>query len=505
MPIRAAWDCPRRIITCAPTPSSEETRKQYVQHLANLLKLLGEPEAKAQSDAKAVMALETAMAKSSMGVVDRRDPANVYHLMTIAALKQNSPRLGWDSFFNTVGAPPLTEINVLSPEFFKGLNQTLADTDMETIKTYMKLKLVESFSSRMPKAFDDEHFDFYGRKLMGTPQQAARWKRCVGATDAAMGEVLGQVYVQQYFLPEQKAKTLQMVQEIEKQMDIDLDSLDWMSAPTKAKAKEKLHQVANKIGYPDKWRDYSALEIKPGDALGNSLRARSFEVDFQLAKIGKPVDRGQWDMSPPTVNAYYNPSMNDINFPAGILQPAYYDKNATSATNYGDIGGVEGHELTHGFDDEGRKFDGKGNLSDWWTPEDAKNFEERTNCLVEEYNSFTAVDDVKVNGKLTLGENTADNGGLRLALMALMATSTDAEKAGKVDGYTQIQQFFLGYGQGWCTTERPERVRMLAQVDPHSPDRVRANGVVMNMPEFAKAFGCKKGAPMVPVKQCRVW
>ncbi len=485
--------------------SSEETRKQYVQHLANMLKLLGEPEAKAQSDAKAVMALETALAKSSMGVVDRRDPANIYHLMSIAALKQNSPRVGWDSFFTTVGAPPLTEINVVSPDFFKGLNQTLADTDMETIKTYMKLKLADSFSSRMPKVFDDEHFDFYGRKLMGTPQQAARWKRCVGATDAAMGEVLGQVYVQQYFLPEQKAKTLQMVQEIEKQMDIDLDSLDWMSAPTKVKAKEKLHLVANKIGYPDKWRDYSALEIKPGDALGNSMRARSFEADFQLAKIGKPVDRGQWDMSPPTVNAYYSPSLNDINFPAGILQPAYYDKNATSATNYGDIGGVEGHELTHGFDDEGRKFDGRGNLSDWWTPEDAKNFEERTNCLVEEYNGFTAVDDVKVNGKLTLGENTADNGGLRLALMALMATSTDAEKSEKVEGYTQIQQFFLGYGQGWCTTERPERVRMLAQVDPHSPDRVRANGVVMNMPEFAKAFGCKKGAPMVPAKQCRVW
>jgi len=262
--------------------SSEETRKQYVQHLANMLKLLGEPDAKAESDAKAVMALETAMAKSSMGVVDRRDPANIYHLMTIAALKQNSPRLGWDGFFTTVGAPPLTEINVLSPDFFKGLNQTLADTDMETIKTYMKLKLVDSFASRMPKAFDDEHFDFYGRKLMGTPQQAARWKRCVGATDSAMGEVLGQVYVQQYFLPEQKAKTLQMVQEIEKQMDIDLDSLDWMSAPTKAKAKEKLHQVANKIGYPDRWRDYTALEIKPGDALGNSLRA----VVNSVAELG---------------------------------------------------------------------------------------------------------------------------------------------------------------------------------------------------------------------------
>lgn len=481
---------------------SEELRKQYVQHLANMLKLLGEPEAKAQSGAQAVMKMETAMAKVSMGNVERRDPQNVYHLLPLASLKASAPRLGWDAFLKTVGSPAITEINVTSPDFFKGLNQTLADTDMDTLRTYLRLKLVDSFSSRLPKAFDEESFDFYGRKLTGTPEQSARWKRCVGATDTAMGEVLGQVYVQQYFLPDQKAKTLQMVHEIETQMGNDLDTLDWMTAPTKAKAKEKLHQVADKIGYPDKWRDYSSLEIKRDDALGNSLRARNFEVDFQLAKIGKPVNRGEWGMSPPTVNAYYNSSMNDINFPAGILQPVFYDKNASDATNYGHIGAVVGHELTHGFDDQGRKFDGKGNLSDWWTAEDAKKFEERTNCLVEEYGSITAVDDVKVNGKLTLGENTADNGGLRLALMALMA---NAQRTDKIDGYTPMQQILLGWAQNWCSNQRPEMLRMAARVDPHSPDRARANGVVVNMPEFASAFGCKKGAPMVAAKQCRVW
>lgn len=486
---------------------SEELRKQYVQHMANVLKLLGEPAAKADSQAQSVMQMETAMAKVSMGNVERRDPANIYHLTSVDGFSSSVSNLGWNAFLKTVGSPAITEINVASPDYFKGLNQTLSSTDLETIKAYLAVQLVDSFAARLPKAFDEEAFDFRGRKLTGTPEQAARWKRCVGATDRALGEALGQAYVQQYFLPEQKANTLQMVHDIETQMGNDLDSLDWMSAPTKAKAKEKLHEVADKIGYPDKWRDYSQLEIISGDALGNSMRARSFEVDFQLAKIGKPVNRGLWDISPPTVNAYYNPSMNDINFPAGILQPSFYDKDASESTNYGHIGAVVGHELTHGFDDQGRKFDGKGNLTDWWTPEDAKKFEERTNCLVEEYGSFTAVDDVKVNGKLTLGENTADNGGLRLAVMVLMAKAQHSamDMNQKTEGYTPMQQLFLGWGQNWCSNERPEMMRMLAQVDPHSPDRARANGVVVNMPEFAAAFGCKKGAPMAPVKQCRVW
>jgi putative endopeptidase len=490
-----------------PDAKSEELRKQYVQHMANVLKLLGEPADKAQSDAQAVMNMEIAMAKVSMGNVERRDPANVYHLTPLASVESSAPRLNMPMFLTSVGAPPVTEMNVDSPEFIKGLNQIIASTDLATIKTYLKLRLLDSFASRLPKAFDEEDFDFYGRKLMGTPDQSARWKRCVGSTDAALGEVLGQVYVQQYFTPDQKAKTLQMVHDIETQMGKDLDTLDWMSAPTKAKAKEKLHMVADKIGYPDKWRDYSSLEIKPDDALGNSLRSRAFEVNYQLSKIGKPVDRQEWSTSPPTVNAYYNPSMNDINFPAGILQPVFYDKDAGFPTNYGHIGAIVGHELTHGFDDEGRKFDGNGNLTDWWTAEDAKKFEERTDCLVEEYSSFTAVDDVKVNGKLTLGENTADNGGFRLAMMAMMARAAESgmNMNGKTDGYTPIQQLFLGYGQNWCNNARPEYKALAARVDPHSPDMIRANGVVRNMPEFAAAFGCKKGSAMVAAKQCRVW
>jgi len=486
---------------------SEELRKQYVQHMANVLKLLGETAEKAQSDAQAVMNLETAMAKVSTGNVERRDPANVYHLTPLASLENSAPRLNMAVFLKSVGSPAITELNVDSPDFIKGLNQIITSTDLETIKTYLKLRLLDSFASRLPKAFDEEDFDFYGRKLTGTPEQSARWKRCVGSTDAALGEVLGQVYVQQYFTPDQKAKTLQMVHDIEDQMGKDLDTLDWMSAPTKAKAKEKLHLVADKIGYPDKWRDYSSLEIKSGDALGNSLRARAFEVNYQLSKIGKPVNRQEWGTSPPTVNAYYNPSMNDINFPAGILQPVFYDKDASFPTNYGHIGAIVGHELTHGFDDEGRKFDGNGNLSDWWTAEDAKKFEERTDCLVEEYSSFTAVDDVKVNGKLTLGENTADNGGFRLAMMAMMARAAESstDMNGKTDGYTPSQQLFLGYGQNWCENARPEYQALAARVDPHAPDKMRANGVVRNMPEFAAAFGCKKGSPMVAAKQCRVW
>ncbi len=484
---------------------TEEQRKQYVQHLTNVLKLLGEPDAQAAKDAQSVMKLETELAKSSVGVVDRRDPENVYHITPVASFAATAPILKFTSFVQQVGAPPLTEINVVSPGFFKNLTNTIDATDLGTIKNYLRLKVVDSEAMRLPKAFDDEHFDFYGRKLEGTPEQQLRWKRCVSATDGSLGELLGQLYVKEYFSPDQREKTQQMVKQIEASMDRDLDTLAWMSPATRTKAKEKLRMVANKIGYPNKWRDYSKLEIAPGDARGNSLRSRSFELDYALAKIGKPVNRDEWGMSPPTVNAYYDPSMNDINFPAGILQPAFYDKDASAATNYGHIGAIVGHELTHGFDDEGRKFDGKGNLSDWWTAEDAKQFEQKTDCLVNEYDGFVAVDDLHVNGKLTLGENTADNGGARLAWMALMARASGMDEAQKVDGYTPAQQFFLGWAQNYCSTDRPELVRMEVQTDPHSPDPIRANGVVVNMPEFGAAFSCKKGAPMYPVKSCRVW
>jgi putative endopeptidase len=488
--------------------AAEKTRKEYVQHVANMLKLMGETESQATSDAGKIMQLETALAKVSMDVTSQRDPKNVYHMMPVPELGKLTPNFAWKPFFADMDAPPISELNVANPEFFKGWSALLASTDMQTIKTYLRWQLIHSIPSDvLPKAFDEESFDFYGRKLRGQEEQRARWKRCVAATDGALGEAIGQVYVAQEFPPASKQATVQMVHDIEAAMDQDLGTIDWMSPATKVRAKEKLHAVVDKIGYPDRWRDYSKLAVVRDDAFGNTIRATEFENRREIAKIGKPVDRGEWGMSPPTVNAYYNPSMNDINFPAGILQPPLYDKNATDAENYGHIGAVVGHELTHGFDDQGRQFDANGNLSDWWTEADGKKFDDKAECEVQEYGKFTAVGDAKVNGKLTLGENTADNGGLRLAYLAFLA---DAKRKAinlgqKEDGYTPIQQFFLAFGQNWCGGERPEQLRLQVQTDPHSPIQFRVNGVVENMPEFGRAFGCRVGQPMMPADPCRVW
>ncbi len=485
----------------------EEIRKQYVAHVAKMLTLAGSTPERAQRDAEGILQFETALAKASLGVVDLRDPEKTYHLQPIATFEKAMPHVNFSSFEDAMQAPHVAEINNATPEFFPALMLAVRDTDMGTLKAYMRYHVLSAVASRLPKTFDEENFDFYSRKLNGQPEQPARWKRCSNAVNAAMGEALGKVYVAQYFAGDSKVKMLEMVHDIEHAMDVDIDSLGWMSAPTKLRAKEKLNAVANKIGYPERWRDYSSLEVKPGDALGNTLRADAFENDRELAKIGKPVDRGEWGMTPPTVNAYYNDSMNDINFPAGILQPAFYDKSQDDAVNYGHIGAVIGHELTHGFDDQGKKFDAKGNLSDWWTSEDTKKFEARTDCLVTEYGGFTAVDDVKVNGKLTLGENTADNGGLVLAYMAYLdrAKKEGVDLAAKKDGYTSPQRFYIAYAQNWCENARPEQVRSQVLQDPHSPDHFRANGAIVNQPGFADAFGCKKGSAMVPVNSCRVW
>ncbi len=488
--------------------AAEKTRKEYVQHITNTLKLMGEPEGQAASNAQAIIQLETSLAKVSMDITSQRNPKNVYHLIPVTDLAGLTPDLTWTQFFQDTGTPPITELNVTNPDFFKGLNTLLGSTSLSVIQTYLRWQLINSTPSEvLPKAFDDEHFDFYSRKLRGQPEQLARWKRCVQATDGALGEALGQVYTAQEFPPSSKHATLQMVHDIEAAMDQDIDTLDWMSSATKVRAKEKLHAVADKIGYPDRWRDYSKLVVVRADAYGNAVRAADFENRRQLAKVGKPVDRGEFGMSPPTVNAYYNPSMNDINFPAGILQPPFYDPNATDAEDYGHIGAIVGHELTHGFDDQGRQFDANGNLSDWWTAEDAKKFEEKADCEVKEYSAFTAVDDAKVNGKLTLGENTADNGGLRLAYIAFLsdAKRKNIDLSQKQDGYTPVQQFFLGFGQNWCGATRPEQLRTQVQTDPHSPRQFRVDGVVQNMPEFGQAFGCKVGQPMMPANYCRVW
>ncbi len=488
--------------------AAEQTRKQYVQHITNTLKLMGEPEGQAASDAQSIMQLETALAKVSQDVTSRRDPSTIYHMMPLADLQKLAPSLNWSRFLDEMNTPPVKELNVTNPDFFKGLNALIESTDLKTIQTYLRWQLISSTPGTvLPKAFDEEAFDFNNRKLSGQPEQRARWKRCVESTDGALGEAVGQVYVAQEFPPSSKQATVQMVKDIESAMDQDIDTLDWMSPQTKVRAKEKLRAVADKIGYPDHWRDYSKLLIDPDDAFGNQQRAVIFENLRQLSKIGKPVDRGEWGMSPATVNAYYNPSMNDINFPAGILQPPMYDPKATDAENYGHIGSVEGHELTHGFDDEGRQFDAQGNLSDWWQPEDARKFDAKADCEVKEYNNFVAVGDAKVNGKLTLGENTADNGGIRLAYIAFLADAKrkSLDLTEKQDGYTPAQQFFLGYGQAWCGDTRPERLRLQVQTDPHSPRQFRVNGVVQNIREFGEAFGCKVGQPMMPVNACRVW
>jgi len=488
--------------------AAEKTRKDYVAHIANMLGLMGEPADKASADAQKIMTLETALAKVSLDITSERDPNNVYHPMTVAKLAELTPEIDWPQLFADTGEPGIADLNVANPDFFKGLQPILESTDLDTIKTYLRWQLINSTPSYgLPKALDAEDFDFYRHKLAGQPVQAVRWKRCVEATDGALGEALGQVYVASQFSAENKAFTLQMVRDIEGAMDKEIEAQAWMSAATQEKAKAKLHLVADKIGYPDHWRDYSTLKVVRGDAIGNAWRAAEFENKRQLAKIGKPVDRGEWGMSPATVDAYYSPLMNDINFPAGILQSPLYDPQATDAVNYGHIGAIVGHELTHGFDDQGSQFDGNGNLSDWWGPDDRKNFDTMTDCEVSEYGNFTVVDDVKINGKLTLGENTADNGGLRLAYVAFMedAKRKNIDVAAKQDEYTPMQHFFLAFAQDWCGSTRPEQLRLQVQTDPHSPRQFRANGVIQNMPEFGKAFGCKAGQPMMPANACHVW
>jgi endothelin-converting enzyme/putative endopeptidase len=482
-------------------------RADYVAHIARMLTLANAPPAQAQQQAEAVMALETALAKASLGVVDLREPEKTYHLQPIATLAAALPGFNLPAFQAAIHSPHVTEINNSTPDYWPAMVHQLNTAPIPTIQAYLRYHLLTAAARNLPHAFDEENFNFYGRILEGQPQQRARWKRCSTAVDGALGEALGKVYVAQYFAGDSKARMLQMVADIEAAMARDIDQIDWMSPATKIKAREKLAAVANKIGYPDKWRDYSSLAISPTDGLGNQLRANAFENDRELRKIGKPVDKGEWEMSPPTINAYYDDSMNNINFPAGILQPPFFDPTQDIAVNYGHIGGIIGHELTHGFDDEGRKFDAQGNLSDWWTPEDLKNFTARTDCLVNEYGSFTAVDDVKVNGKLTLGENTADNGGLFLAFMAYMqrAKEDGLDPAAKRDGYTGPQRFYIAFAQNYCSNYRPEALRSQVLQDPHSPDPIRVDGVIPNQPGFASAFSCKKPTPMVPLTSCRVW
>ncbi len=505
--IQGGLGLPERDYYTRTGDKDKQLRQQYVDHIAKMLTLAGEPADRAKSDAQGILAFETKLAEASLTNVEMRDPAAIYHPESTTQFTSNLHGIPFQPFLEAIHAPRIDSLNDATPKFFPVMVSAILNTNIEVLRAYLRFQVLSTFAHNLPKAFDDEHFHFFGTQLGGQPEQQPRWKRCAQTVDTQLGEALGQVYVQQYFPGDEKAKTLQVVHDIEAAMDRDIDTLQWMSADTKVKAKVKLHAITDKIGYPEHWRDYSSLTISPTDALGNQERATAFENDRELNKIGKPVDPLEWGMTPPTINAYYDPSMNNINFPAGILQPAFYDPNADLAVNYGHIGGVVGHELTHGFDDQGAKFDAKGNLNDWWTPEDKKNFEARTSCLSNEYSKFVAIDDVHVNGKLTLGENTADNGGLLLAYMAYMNRAKqdgiDIDK--KIDGYSGPQRFYIAWAQNWCENTRPETVRQRAFTDSHSPDHFRANGPIVNQPGFAGAFGCKAGAAMTPTQNCRVW
>ncbi len=490
-------------------PDSVELRKKYVAHIAKMFELIGVPAAQAQNHASSIMKIETDLAKGSLDVIQRRDPKALVHKYNTGQLAQISPDLNLREYFTDLQAPSFTIVNIATPEFFKTLNHVIETYKIDGLKPYLIWHYVSSSAPALPKAFVDENFDFYGRTLQGTQELRPRWKRCVQMTDGELGEAIGKKYVEETFGQEGKQRTLAMVTEIEHEMALDLQSLTWMSPETKQQALIKLKGVTNKIGYPDKWRDYSPLNIVKGDYLGNMYRANEFDTKRDRNKIGKPVDKAEWDMTPPTVNAYYDPTQNNINFPAGILQPPFYSNKADDAVNYGGIGAVIGHELTHAFDDEGRQFDANGNLRDWWQKQDEERFQKLADCIDEEYSSFQPIPGVRIRGKLTLGENTADNGGLRLAYMALMdslAKHTGVDDA-KKDGYTTQQQFFISFGQIWCENERPQSERLLLQTNPHSPPKYRVNGTVKNMETFSQAWGCKPDQSMfaAPGKACRVW
>ena len=492
-------------------PTSEKQREQYKEHVQKMFEYLGDKPEVAAKEAETVFEIETALAKASKTRVERRDPEKIYHKMTTTELAKLSPAFNWNQYITSIDAPSFKELNVAVPEFVQNLQAVIEKEPLENWKTYLRWHLVHSNAPLLPHKFEEENFNFYSRTLRGQKEQEVRWKRCTRYTDGALGEALGQKYVEETFGAQGKERTLKMIHALAEALRKDIKDLPWMTETTKKQALVKLDAIANKIGYPDKWRDYSSVKIVRGDALGNQQRADAFEFHRELNKIGKDVDRAEWGMTPPTVNAYYNPLENNINFPAGILQPPFYDNNMDDAVNFGAIGAVIGHEMTHGFDDQGRQFDPQGNLRDWWTPEDQKAFTERAQCIVDEYSNFIAVkddkdskNDVHVNGKLTLGENTADNGGLRIAYMALMDTLVGKDQR-KIDNFTPEQRLFLGWGQIWCQKVRPERERQLALTDPHSPGEYRVNGVVSNMPEFQHAFSCKKGDAMVKEKACRVW
>jgi putative endopeptidase len=485
---------------------SKETRERYVQHVQKVFELLGDSAETAKKNAGTLMRMETTLAKASMTRVERRDPYKLKNKMKIPGLEELAPNFDWKTYYSALQYPKIEILNVGDPAFLKQVNASLAGEPLTNWKTYLRFHVADSSAQYLSAKFVQENFEFYRKYLRGAKEKEPQWKRCVRYTDYMLGEALGQAYVRKVFSPELKQSTLEMVRRIEDAMAKRIEQLDWMSPETKQQALVKLAGIRNKIGYPDRWRDYSAVKIERTEFLGNVQRATEFENRRQIAKIGEPVDHGEWGISPPTVDAYYNPQMNDINFPAGVLQPPLYDAKMDDAPNYGNTGGTIGHELTHGFDDEGSQFDAKGNLKNWWKEEDRKKFDERTKCVSDQYSQYVVVDEVHINGELTKGEDVADLGGEILAYMAWGA-ATAGKNLQPADGLTPEQRFFVGFAQWACANERPEDLRMRAQTDPHSPPEYRINGVVVNMPEFAKVFSCRAGQPMVKPaeKICKVW
>jgi putative endopeptidase len=485
----------------------KKLRDAYLQHVTNMFKLLGDENATAAAEAKTVMSIETLLANASMHRVDLRDPDKVYHKMPVTKLHEIAPVVSWDSFFKEVGAPTVTEINVGQPDFFAAMNAALTSVPLADWKTYMRWHLIHSVALALPAKFVEENFNFYGATLEGQKEMVPRWRRCVQATDRQLGEALGQIYVQRAFPPEAKARALAMVKNLMAALHDDLSTLDWMGPATREQALKKLVAIQLKIGYPDKWRDYSGFHVERVAYVENVRRGNDFENAYDVGKIGKPMDRGEWNMTPPTVNAYYNPLRNEIVFPAGILQPPFYDANRDDAINYGAIGAVIGHELTHGFDDQGAKFDAQGNLKNWWTDEDLKNFQTRGDCIVKQFDGFVVEPGLNENGKLVEGESIADLGGLTIAYNALQKTFEGKPAPSPIDGFTADQRFFLGWAQVWEGSTRPERMRVIVNTDPHPVDWFRVNGPMSNIPAFAKAFGCSANSAMVrpEAQRCRIW
>jgi putative endopeptidase len=485
---------------------SKQIRQQYVEHVAKMFELLGDDATKSAAEAKTVMALETKLAEASLTNVERRDPQKTYHRMSVDELSALTPAFSWRHYFQEIGYPAIKSVDVTAPKFFEAVNAQLKAAPLDDWKTYLRWHLVDSEASALSDPFVNENFNFNGRVLEGTQELLPRWKRCVRAADNNLGEALGQVYVQQYFPPEAKARALDMVNQLIAVLHDDLETLPWMGEVTRQQALIKLAAFTKKIGYPDKWRDYSAYNVDRGPYVLNVIRGAQFEFKRDLNKIGKPVDRTEWEMTPPTVNAYYDPLLNEIVFPAGILQPPFFDPRADDASNYGSMGAIIGHEMTHGFDDEGRQFDAQGNLRDWWTPEDEKNFSQRAQCVEKQFDSYVVAGDLHENGKLVLGESIADLGGLSIAYRALERTLAGKPRP-LIGGLTPEQRFFLAYAQSWSENSRPQAERLQATTDPHPLARFRAIGPPSNLPSFAQAFDCKAGDAMVrpPAIRCQIW